>query len=308
MKWPLRQPHKLEISVALANHSEEVGGVPGIADARAREALAMQIVASLRREEYFRRIQQRGPIQAARADPHSASFEAELGVVHFLQTGQRDEAAWLIFLMVYLAKPEGSGWTRLRDIYGIRGQGRWTWNIVSADPQAFEHWLAENWQTIRGKFGNHRKYASIRAGANGWMGPAVTRYIQWVNEAGGHDALFGRLIHEAGNDPHSIFDRFYKVLPVKGFGRLGRFDWVAMLARYGFMPAEAGSAYLKGATGPVAGIKLLFANNPEAKLSLADMQQRLDALDGYLGVGMEVLEDAICNWQKTQFEFKHFKG
>src|SRR5690348_1639666 len=111
--------------------------LPGLAGVLERNTLSMQLVASLRREDYFRIIQTRGPIPATRADPSSATFEAELAVVHYLQRGQIDEAAWLIFLMIYLAKPEG-GWTRLRDIYGGLGLKRWDWAAVSQNPKDFE--------------------------------------------------------------------------------------------------------------------------------------------------------------------------
>jgi len=34
----------------------------------------------------------------------------------------------------------------------------------------------------------------------------------------------------------------------------------------------------------------------------------LDELDEDLVIGMEVLEDALCNWQKSPLKFEHFKG
>ena len=308
MKWPKRQQRKQDISNRLLHHHQNVRALPGVADPVARDTLATQIVASLRREEYFQVIQRRGPVGAGRADPHVDSFEAEFGVVHLLQQNAYDEAAWLIFLMVHLAKPGDSGWQRLRDIYGMLGNGRWDWATVSADSHAFEEWLAENWQSVGGKFGNHRKYESLEPGKQRAMGPAVVKYVEWVNAGGGHRALFAEIIRGAGNDPHVIFDAFYNALPVAGYGRLGRFDWAAMLSRYGFAPAEAGSAYLKNATGPKSGARLLFAGNAKANVTPATLQQWLDELDADLQVGMEVLEDSICNWQKKPTDFEHFKG
>ncbi|MDH7641131.1 alpha-glutamyl/putrescinyl thymine pyrophosphorylase clade 3 protein [Sphingomonas oryzagri] len=308
MKWPRWQERKDALSAALLDHSANVRHLPGVANPVARDTLAMQIVASLRRDDYFRSIQHRGPIAPERADPHSDKFEAELGVVYLLQNGAHDEAAWLIFLMVYLAKPADSGWRRLRDIYGKLGKGRWDWAAVAANPDAFGAWLAEHWQEIGGKFGNHRKYESIKPDARRPMGAAIAQYVRWVLDGGGHRRLFADIIREAGNDPNSIFDAFYHALPIKGFGRLGRFDWVAMLSRYRLIHAEAGSAYLKTATGPRSGLQLLFLGNPETKTDPDILQGWLDDLDSDLGVGMEVLEDSICNWQKKPTEFEHFKG
>ena len=307
VKWPSRQQRKGKISAQLVAH-QVIRPLPGIVDPAARETLAMQIVASLRREDYFRVIQQRGPVGADRVDPHLDSFEAELGVVHLLQQNSYDEAAWLVFLMVHLAKPSDTGWRRLRDIYGRLGHGRWNWVAVSTNPVVFENWLATNWHLIGGKFGNHRKYESLEPGKERAMGPAVVTYVDWVKAAGGHQALFSQIILKAGNDPHVIFEAFYKKFPVRGYGRLGRFDWVAMLSRYGFAPAEAGSAYLETATGPKNGVRLLFAGDAMAKIRTSTLQGWLDELDVTLQVGMAVLEDSICNWQKSPNVFVHFKG
>ncbi len=254
MKWPLRQPRRQAITNSLKNISHDEPPLLGLSGAAERNALSMQIVASLRREDYFRLIQERGKISSKRADPADPAFEAELGVVYFLQTNQIDEAAWLIFLMVYLAKPE-AGWHRLQAIYGKLGAGLWNWAAVSADPASFDSWLAANWAKIPGKFGNHRKYQSLDPAANYSMGPAVIHYVSWIQQSGGHKKHFANTVRSAGNDPHTIFDAFFNALPLKGFGRLGRFDWVAMLARYKMIPAEAGKAYFEGATGPAAGAR-----------------------------------------------------
>ena len=108
MKWPSWENKRVQIFNGLTAASQIVP-MPGLISNIEKEALSRQFVASLRREEYFRVIQTRGPIAANRSDPHDPAFEAELGVVHLLQTGQIEEAAWLIFLMVYFAKPEDSG-------------------------------------------------------------------------------------------------------------------------------------------------------------------------------------------------------
>lgn len=307
MRWPNRQAQCQTITEVLETFAQTVMPLLGATGPSERDAFAMQIVASLRREAYFRLIQQRGSIPASRADPANPAFEAELAVVHHLQQRRIDEAAWLIFLMVYLAKPK-EGWTRLRDIYGKLGTGRWDWSAVSSAPHTFEDWLGANWANIRGKFGNHRKYESLDPSKERPMGPAVVQYVNWVTAGGGHARHFSTIIQNAGNDPRVIFDAFYSTLPVRGFGRLGRFDWVAMLARYGLIPADAGSAYLKGATGPCRGARLLFGGDTNAMCSIAELQGWLDLLDQRLGVGMVVLEDAICNWQKQPRHFTHFKG
>ena len=308
MKWPTREAQRQQIEGQLLQFSQQQSELVGAPTQVEREVLSRQIVASLRREEYFQIIQNRGPVQGFRADPNHPSFEAELGVVHLLQTGEPDEAAWLIFLMVYFAKPEVEGWRRLRDVYGRLGGPKWSWAAVSADPAGFSQWLADNWQAIGGKFGSHRKYESLRPDADKPIGPAMVSYIEWIAAAGSHAQRFAGIVQAAGNDPNTIFDAFYNAIPVRGFGRLGRFDLTSMLARYGFIPAVPEKAYLVGATGPRGGVNLLFYGDRKATVSPRDAQARLDALDAQLDVGMVVLEDALCNWQKNPSIFEHFRG
>jgi hypothetical protein len=307
MNWPSREQRRTAIRQDLDDFAQNVMPLPGAPTPVEREVLSTQIVASLRREDYYRLIQQRGAISAARADPHSPSFEAELGVVHLLQNGRVDEAAWLIFLMVYFARPV-EGWGRLAQVYGRLGQGRWDWATVSANPAAFGQWLAANWMRVSGKFGSHRKYESLKPGAPRPMGRAVQQYVNWIQGGGGHARHFASIVRAAGNHPGPIFDAFYKQLPVIGFGRLGRFDWVSMLARFGLIHAIPDTAYLEGATGPAYGARLLFQGNRKARSTTHQVQQWLDLLDQRLGVGMVVLEDALCNWQKSPQRFVHFKG
>lgn len=97
-------------------------------------------------------------------------------------------------------------------------------------------------------------------------------------------------------------------MTITSFGRLAKFDYLALIGRYGIAPISAGSAYLDGATGPLRGARLLFDGRVDGLTSGEVLQQLLDQLDGYLGVGMQVLEDALCNWQKNPLSFEHFRG
>ena len=304
--WPSWEAEKRRITKALQNHARTVRPLPGIVDPRAMDTLAMQFVASLRREKYYRLVQ-RKPISAHRAAPNDPSFDAERAVAYHMQRGNIDEAAWLIFLMTHFAKPADSGWRRLQDVYGRLGAGVWDWTTVSANPAAFAAWLATNWQNIRGKFGNHRKYESLRPSANRNTARVVESYVAWVG-AGGHRRLFADAVRRAGNDPHAIFEILYHELPIVSFGRLAKFDYLAMIGRYGIAPIEPGSAYLNGATGPLEGAHLLFDGRRDGPSTHEDLQNMLDAIDTDLCVGMQVMEDALCNWQKSPLEFEHFKG
>ena len=306
MKWPLREPQRAQLAAALQNHDQHVQPLPGIADPRALRALTLQLIASLRREDYYSLVQQK-PIAAGRADPNSPSFDPERAVAFHIQQGNIEEAAWLVFIMTHFARPTDTGWLRLRDVYGRLGAGVWDFPTVSANPGAFVAWLNAHWMQIRGKFGNHRKYESLDPQANRNMGRVLTSYLAWIGP-GGHAQKFAGVVHAAGNDPHTIFDALYNDMAVVSFGRLAKFDYLSLIGRYGIAPISAGSAYLAGATGPARGARLLFDGTVDGASTVHQLQAMLNQLDHGLQVGMAVLEDSLCNWQKSPLNFVHYTG
>lgn len=304
--WPTRQQQHAQISSALHTYSANARNLPGAAGNLARDTLAMQFVASLRREDYYRRVQEK-PTPARKADPNSGTFDAERAVAYHMQNGNVEEAAWLVFLMTHFARPASSGWLRLQQVYGRLGAGVWDWQTVSNNPQAMISWLAANWTSIDGKFGNHRKYESLRPNSNRSFSDVLLSYLGWIGPAG-HQAFFAAKIQQAGNNPATIFDALYRSMNVKTFGRLAKFDYLALIGRYGIAPIEPGSAYFKGATGPASGARLLFTGSHTGAATEAQLQSWVDDLDASLHVGMAVMEDALCNWQKSPTAFVHFKG
>jgi hypothetical protein len=303
--WPSRNAERQRFANELMA-AKAAQGLKGLPDAATIDSLAMQFVASLRREDYYRLIQVK-PIAPQRADPNNASFDAERAVAFHMQQGDIDEAGWLIFLMTCFARRPDTNWLRLQDVYGRLGTGTWTWRTVVANPSAFYQWLDVNWQNIRGAFGNHRKYESLRPTAKRPLKQTVSDYIAWIG-APGHALFFSNAVHSAGNSPQTIFDHIYRTLKITSFGRLAKFDYLSLVGRYRLAPIEAGSAYLDGATGPGRGARLLIDGRATSATSNTALQAELDLLDTRLKVGMHVMEDALCNWQKSPQNFVHYKG
>lgn len=303
--WPSRRTEhqRLVTELTAARATQRLQGLP---DIETIETLAMQFIASQRREDYYRFVQ-RSRIPSAYADPNNVSFDAERAVAFHMQQDNIDEAGWLIFLMTHFARRPDSGWQRLQDVYGMLGAGVWDWQSVTANPAGFDQWLTANWMHVGGAFGNHRKYESLRPDANRSMQRAVAEYCAWIGPRG-HAAFFTNAVIAAGNNPHTIFDYLYQQMRICSFGRLAKFDYLSLIGRYRLAPIEAGSAYLDGATGPGNGARLLIDGISNSRRSNSDVQQELDILDARLKVGMTVMEDALCNWQKSPRHFRHFVG
>jgi hypothetical protein len=305
--WPTRQARADQLDADLQAFSANQCALPGIADPVVRATLVKQMIASLRRLDYSRIISTRN-ISSDRADPQSQLFDPEKAAVLHFRAGRLDEAFWLVFLITHFGKSLKHGWRMLREVYSGPGAGRWTWARVSANPAAFRAWLLANQGHIGGGFGSHRKRESVRADLPGGTAAVVESYVAWVGPAHSHAALMAGLTQAGGNSPESIFDHCYNAITVTRFGRLGKFDYLCLLGRLGFANLIPGSAYLVGATGPLAGARLLFGGRTDARLGATTLQDRLRDLDAVLHVGMQVMEDSVCNWQKSPNHFVHFRG
>jgi len=300
--WPKRRGKVEQLAAALKEFSDTKRRLPGITADPARETLAKQMVASIRRLDYTNIIRTRN-IHPDRANPESPLFDPERAALIHAQAGRFDEAVWLVFLATHFGKHVLYGWRRVRDVYSGLGSGVWSWQRVSQDPAAFRSWLRANRHQIGGGFGNHRKYESLNADSPNGTAAVIEGYVNWIGPDRSHATRFAGLVRVGGNDPHSIFDHFYRDMNVVRFGRLGKFDFLALLGRLHLAPISPGSAYLAGATGPLAGARLLFGGNAEENL-----EDWLRELDTELKVGMQVLEDSLCNWQKSPTRFVHFRG
>ncbi len=286
----------------------------GIHDAARRAALLEQIIESIRRIEYVSAIHKR-KLSPLRADPSSDHFDPLKAAVLCAQRGDTDEAFWLVFLSVHFGRHGRDGWRLCRDVYaGTTPSALWTWAHVTSNVSAFRNWLAAQaaiWKNDGASrhFGNHHKYQSIDAWKKNGTGAAVQSYVEWVLLHKSHGGLVQDALNNAGVGPGKVFDYLYRSMEaVVSFGRMARFDYLTMVGKLGLAAIEPSSPYLGGATGPRKGALLLFANDIKASIRTPTMEGWLVELGADLGVGMQVLEDALCNWQKSPDRFTPFRG
>ena len=103
-----------------------------------------------------------------------------------------------------------------------------------------------------------------------------------------------RLITVDEDEPSDEFDILYRRLrPLKQFGRTGCFDFLVLLLDLGLISAKPKSCYLRGATGPLQGAKLLWGERLPREID-----EMAAELSEWLDVSPIVMEDALCNWQK----------
>ncbi len=301
---PHDQPLAAQIHKALATYEQRVQSLAVLAQPGFRDALVDQLIESVRRQRYIAACLRR-PVSPLRADPASPLFDPVKAAIHHIRKGDHDEACWLVFLFVQFGRHRTRGWGYCRSFYGrLGGDTRWDWKSVTSDVDGVARWLLEHSADMGragGGFGNHRKYEKLAH-----TGRTIASYVEWVGPARSHALRFGEAKRIAGGDPKEAFDLLFRSMrSVFRFGRTARFDYLAMISKLGLAEIIPAHAYLRDATGPLAGARLLFGQ-PSA--SAAVLEESVDQLAQWVNLGFDVLEDGLCNWQKSPGEFKPFRG
>ena len=236
--------------------------------------------------------------------PGQIAAHQELGAMDILRlsaeakcAGDLDEAFWRGFLAAHFGRPsvdprddvrriESAG----RMLCGFGAAPMWTWRAVSSDLPGFAIWLQDHRaQLAELRFGNHRKYESKQPGR---LLLVIDGFVEWVDRSGGTPQ---HAFSTAGAPPpEAAFDTLYhRLRGLHRFGRTARFDLLLLLSDMGLLAARPGSCYLDGATGPVRGARKLWGD-----LSTAELERRADELARRVRLPFELVEDALCVWQK----------
>lgn len=284
--------------------------LPGLETVDHKFVLVAQMIDSIRRIEYLRVKSERAR-SIGLCVPYSGSFDPLSGAAFLYKAGKLDDAFWLVYLATHFGKHKVDRWNLTEDIYGQFGQGSiWDWAAASKDPEAISKWLKAMYPKVTSagrsrRFGNHRKFETLKPGQKG-TGYALMTYIRWVLKYGSHRELIHETHKRVGQNPKEVYAYLYKDLGkhVAKLGRLGKFDFLCNLSNLAIAPILPDRAYISGATGPKAGAKLLFGRNLRTRI-LDDLCGKLAE---HLDVSPQVIEDALCNWQKNPTKYQHFRG
>ena len=297
-----------DLADRLQEFSRSTLRLKGVSRKRERGIFVAQLVDSIRRVEYIRAIRRRD-VCDARSDPSSDLFDPLRSALQFQQKGMEDEAFWMVFLFTHFSKHAVQGWQLVREVYGGLGRRLWTWEAVSTQTSSFCRWLDRNYDSFQGKFGNHRKYESLDPAARHCTSQVVQSYVDWIGPSKSHDVVMTIANEESDGTPDGMFKWLMKdTQKVLRFGRLARFDHLTMLGKLGLADIRPGSPFLQGATGPLRGARLLFDGDPESRHSAIQLDSKVVELGTFLGVGMQEMEDAMCNWQKSPSKYRYFRG
>lgn len=219
------------------------------------------------------------------------------------EEGNIDEACWLSFHLTHFGEDENNTrWNHVRNVYyGLGSVPYWTWEKASSNIAGLRQWIQLNKEILQanGRFGNHRKYESL---LDEHTGKTIASYVEWVGKS--HFNHFTSIQYQVGANPHILFDALYKSMDrVWRFGRTARFDYLCLLGKLRILNIEPGHPYLYDATGPLVGAKLLSGDSNIHTLN-NKLRKLGECLD--LDFSQQVIEDAVCNWQKSPDNFISF--
>lgn len=298
------QAFTLHVANQIAEWENAHGALPGLRDPAARDSFVRQLVESDRRRRYVELLAARARARPGRDEIDSA-FNPLVTAARHAQAGNTDEGLWLVFLAVHFGRHRVAGWRYTGAVYGKLGDGRWDWPAVSTDPTEFRAWLSANRNQVEGTgrhgFGNHRKRESL--GDDG-TGRVVQSYVDWIGPTRSPVTAFEAITADASDDRAIAFDLLYESMgAVYRFGRLGRFDYLTTAGRLGLINSLPGRPYLPSSSGPLKGARLLFgAAHPR------DLEATTTRFGAAVGISFPVLEDALCNWQKSPTSFRRWTG
>jgi hypothetical protein len=229
-------------------------------------------------------------------DPCQKDFHPLKAIVDLFETGQRDEAAWLAFLTIHFGQEQR---ITIRRFYGKFGAGRWNWDTVCHNPEKVDPWMASlaDSQLKSLKFGNHRKHETNKPKHPKGTAAVIESFVKWVGENGHGDPYKALRAVSEGKSPELAFDHAYRNISVTRFGRTGKFDFLCLLGNLGILNVSPPHCYLGKATGPKSGALLMVRGKKSGRVT-GHIDRIIRKLQRHLGVPVEAMEDALCNWQK----------
>lgn len=301
-----------QISTTLDAYTKDIKTLPILEDPETREVFIKQLIDSIRRIKYVTTITERR-ISSSIANPYTDGFNPLKAAIYHLQNKNVDEACWLVFLLTHFGKSKGSGWLLTQDFYKGFDQKILSWNLVSSNFPILRNWIESRSNEIKNlhpkrTFSNHRKYESLRSDTTKSIYNVFNSYVSLIMEYGNHTNLFQAVLAEEEGCKYASFDNLYKKFSkVVSFGRTGKFDFLTMIGKLGMIDIEPPKTYMSGATGPLSGCRLLFGVNKSPTQFEKDLFDLCKSLP-INPFGMQVLEDALCNWQKSPNKYVYFSG
>jgi hypothetical protein len=206
---------------------------------------------------------------------------------------------WVLYIATYFGKSDKSKWELFNRASFDRNGSIMLFDDIEKDPERYFNYLS-SFDFFDGcQYSNHRKFTAKRLTDNGVF-QSMEYFINHIDQYSVNHKI----------DFHTMYKLANKI---PSFGRLAAFDFSSSLVKCGLNIDETLSMYAYHSTGPLKGVGLLLTltmndSSSTSKITLCSdlMKWFLEHTEIFM-VG-QVLEDAICNWQKNTTAYERYTG
>jgi|GEM_PF-4226380 len=267
-------------------------------DARILNILARQTSDSIRRIEIYESYRRRA-IKAVneKQDFIHTSIPFVLAQRSDLSQSNR---IWVLYVATYFGKNNKSKWDLFNRATFDKNGSIILFEEIEKDLESYFKYLLKSDFFDGCDYSNHRKFTAKRLTGPKGVFQSMEYFVRNINQYSVDDKI----------DFHSMYKLGQKI---PSFGRLAAFDFTSSLVKCGLNVEEPISMYAEHSTGPLnaIGLLLMLSNKDSSSMSKIDlcsnlMKWFLEHTNIFM-VG-QVLEDAICNWQKNTSVYRRYTG
>ncbi len=208
---------------------------------------------------------------------------------------------WIVYLATYFGKSLKSKWLLFIRSAFRKDRSLFLVEEIMEDRNSYFDYLRNINFFDSSSYSNHRKFTKKSLeGTKGFLHSAD----YFLNHIG-YFAFF--------TDPnfHSVYTKAYRI---PNFGRMAAFDFTSSLCKCGLGVKEPQSLYSSHSTGPLSALKSILSLAGSPKNEKSDQIELGENLllwfeqNTNIRMCAQVIEDAICNWQKNTEVYKRYFG
>lgn len=209
------------------------------------------------------------------------------------------QRVWIIYLATYFGKSNKSNWNLFQRSAFDKNKNLFIIDDILEKKNYYYDYLESFDFFNNSAYSNHRKYTK--------------KSLKGINGVFHSMDYFLDNISNFVFSEYRTFDEVYKLSHnIPNFGRMAAFDFTASLAKCELNVMEPKSLYLHGSSGPIDGLnKLLKISNNNTIINnyeFGDDLLKWFVENSEIKFIAQVLEDAICNWQKSPLTYKKYFG
>ncbi len=207
---------------------------------------------------------------------------------------------WIIYLATYFGKSNKSKWELFNRATFHKDQSIIKFDQINADLDNYFKYLSSFAFFQDCAYSNHRKYTAKKLLGSKGLFRSMEYFVNNVELYSSEDEM----------EFHEMYLLSQKI---PNFGRLGGFDFTSSLAKCRFNIKEPKSMYADHSTGPLQALELLLKLTNNNSSLASQKQLSSDLMEWFLKHSKifmtgQVLEDAICNWQKDTRKYIRYTG